>query len=109
MTAHVADATGAERDVQVKLNIRQRLAIVAPGLKAAAVGRSYSSKIAVRGGVAGFRWSIAGGTLPAGLKLEAKIGTIAGVPRTSGTFRISVRVRDSLGAVSTKTLVLSVH
>ena len=36
-------------------------------------------------------------------------GTIAGVPSSAGTFRVTLRVRDSLGAVSTKTLLLRVH
>jgi hypothetical protein len=109
VTAHVVDAAGAAKDVQVKLVIRPRLAIVAKSLRVAVAGTSYRAKIAVRGGASGLRWSLAKGVLPAGLKLGATTGTISGVPRSSGTFRISIRVRDSLGAVSTKTLVLSVR
>src|SRR6185295_9621958 len=46
--------------------------------------------------------------LPRGLKLGATTGTITGVPASAGTFRITVRVRDARGAVSTETLVLRV-
>jgi hypothetical protein len=109
VTAHVADAAGAGRDVQARLVIRPRLAIAAKGLPAAAAGKSYRAKIAVRGGVSGMRWSVVRGVLPVGLKLGSGTGTIAGVPRNLGRFRISVRVRDSLGAGSTKALVLNVR
>jgi hypothetical protein len=107
--AHVVDAAGAGANVKVRLVIRPRLTIVAKGLRAAVAGSSYRAEIAVRGGASGLRWSLVGGALPVGLELGSTTGTIAGVPRSSGTFRISVRVRDSLGAVSTKTLVLSVR
>jgi len=109
VTVHLVDAGGAAKDVQVPLAVRARLAIATKSLPAAAAGRKYSAKVALRGGVAGFRWSIASGVLPRGLNLVARTGTISGVPAAAGTFRIKVRVRDSLGAVSTKALTLRVR
>jgi hypothetical protein len=109
VTAHVVDSAGAAKDVQARLVIRPRLAIAAKGLPAAVAGKAYRAKVTVRGGASGVRWSLTKGALPAGLKLGSTTGTISGVPRSSGTFRVSVRVRDSLGAVSTKTLVLLVR
>ncbi len=106
LTAHLADASGAAIDVQVKLAVYPRLAIATKTLPAAATGHRYRAQLGVRGGVGGLRWS---GTLPAGLKLGSKNGTITGTPASAGTFRIQVRVRDALGAVSTKTLILGVH
>jgi large repetitive protein len=109
LTAHVVDANGASKDVAVRLVVRPRLAIVAKALASAAAGHAYSAKVAVRGGVAGLRWSIAGGSLPAGLRLGASTGRITGTPARAGTFRITLRVRDALGAVSKKTLSLRVR
>jgi hypothetical protein len=109
VTAHVADSAGAAKDVQVRLVIRPRLSIVSKALRVAVRGKAYRAKIAVRGGGSGLRWSLAKGVLPAGTKLGSTTGTIAGVPRSSGTFRISVRVRDSLGGVSIKKLALLVR
>jgi hypothetical protein len=105
LTAHVADATGAGTDVQVRLVVRTRLAIASSRLPAATAGRGYRAKIATRGGVAPLRWSASG--LPRGLRVTA--GTISGHTAAAGTFRVRVRVRDSLGAVSTKTLLLAVR
>ncbi|MFY9578373.1 MAG: Ig domain-containing protein [Gaiellaceae bacterium] len=109
ITVHLVDASGAAKDVQVPLAVRARLSITTKSLPGGAVGHKYNAKVPTRGGVAAFRWTIAGGALPRGLKLAAKTGTISGVPATAGTFRITLRVRDALGAVSTKALTLSVH
>jgi Putative Ig domain len=109
LVAHVVDASGAASDVQVKLAVRARLAIATKTLPAGSSGRAYRVKLAVRGGVGGLRWALSRGALPRGLKLAAQTGTIAGVPRSAGTFRITLRVRDALGAVSTKAVGLRVH
>ena len=106
-TARVVDASGTAKDTQVRLVVRQRLSITAKSLPAAAAGRAYRAKIASKGGVEGKRWTSS--ALPRGLKLGATTGSIAGVPASVGTFRITVRVRDALGAVSSTTLVLSVR
>ena len=109
MNLHLVDANGSEGNVQVKLDVRSKLAIAAKALPAATAGHAYRVKVTFRGGVPAVRWTIARGSLPAGLRLGAGTGTIAGVPRSAGTFRVTLRVRDSLGAVSTKTLLLSIH
>jgi hypothetical protein len=105
LTAHVVDATGAGTDVQVRLVVRPRLAIASTRLPAATAGAAYHTKVATRGGVAPLRWSASG--LPRGLRVTS--GTISGRTAATGTFRVKVRVRDSLGAVSTKTLLLAVR
>jgi putative Ig domain-containing protein len=104
-TVHLVDANGAAKDVSVRLVVRGRLAIATKALPAATAGRAYRAKLAVRGGVGPLSWS---GSLTRGLKLS-KTGTIAGTPTGRGAFRVRVAVRDSLGARSTKTLLLSVR
>jgi hypothetical protein len=105
--ARITDASGAVSTVQVRIVVRPRLAIASKALRAASSGRAYSAKVAYRGGVSPFRWSATG--LPSGLKINAKTGAIAGTPHGAGTFRVTVRVRDALGASSTKKLVLTVR
>jgi hypothetical protein len=104
---HLVDANGSDANVQLNLVVRAKLAIAAKVLRTGTVGRAYRLKVAVRGGVPTLRWSAK--ALPAGLKLASRTGTITGVPRSAGTFRVKVRVRDSLGAVSAKTLLLRIH
>jgi hypothetical protein len=106
LAAHLADASGASRDVQIRLAVHARLKIATSRLAAATAGHAYSAKIAVRGGVVRFRWTITG--LPRGLTFSARTRIISGTPATSGTFRVKLRVRDALGAVSTKVVTLRV-
>lgn len=107
--ATLTDASGASASVQVRLVVRPRLAISTRRLHTASKSRAYNAKIGVRGGVAGLRWTLAGGKLPSGLRLGGRTGTISGVPRAAGAFRFTVRARDSLGATSARTLVLTVR
>jgi hypothetical protein len=105
LTAHVTDATGTAKDVQVTLVVRPHVAIGTHALSGTA-GHALRVKLAARGGVAPLRWSA---RLPGALKLDAATGAISGVPAKAGAYRVTVRVRDSLGATAAKTLVLTVR
>ena len=108
LTARVTDAAGEMKETQVRLAVRPHLAVATRSLRAAVVGRRYRAAITSRGGVEGKRWSLRG-SLPRGLRLDGTTGTIAGTPRAPGTVRFTVVVRDALGAVSAKKLVLLVR
>jgi large repetitive protein len=105
LTVHLVDADGAAKDLTVRLVVRARLAIATKALRSGTAGHAYRAKLATRGGVAPLRWAA---SLPRGLKLS-RTGMIIGAPAAAGTFRVKVRVRDSLGATSTKTLLLRVR
>jgi large repetitive protein len=104
--AHLTDANGLTNDIQVRLVVRPRLAIATRRLPAATHGRPFRAQLTARGGVEGRRWGV---VLPRGLKLNAATGRISGAPSRAGTYRLKVRVRDALGAVSAKSLVLRVR
>ena len=77
-------------------------------MKPAKVASTYQLKLATLGGVQPVKWSVVSGTLPPGLKLSPTTGTISGTPRKSGSFRMTLAARDTLGAKSQKALVLRV-
>jgi large repetitive protein len=80
--------------------------ITTRSLPAAEIDHRYSHALAVSGGFVPLAFSVAAGTLPAGLTLSST-GTISGTPsRTSGTF--AVEVKDPYGDNSTATLSLAV-
>ncbi|MBM3673031.1 MAG: hypothetical protein FJW86_12750, partial [Actinobacteria bacterium] len=54
-----------------------------------------------------YTWSLAAGTLPAGLTLNSA-GTITGTPTTTGTANLTVRVTDAADATTTKALGITV-
>lgn len=61
------------------------------------VGQTYSAPFAARGGTGPYAWSLAGGTLPAGLTLTAS-GSIAGTPTAAGVSSgLQVRATDAAG------------
>ncbi len=72
----------------------------------AVVGYSYSATFAAVRGVEPFVWSVASGSLPAGLALSSA-GVLSGTPTTAGTVSFPVRAVDSEGTASEdKTLTL---
>jgi FtsP/CotA-like multicopper oxidase with cupredoxin domain len=65
---------------------------------------------AATGGVGAYTWSLASGSLPAGLTLSAA-GVLSGTPTATGTFNFTIRVTDSwtpVAASATKAFTLTV-
>jgi hypothetical protein len=107
LTVSASSGDGANASVDVALRIAARLVVGTRRLPAAHVGSSYSTRLTTRGGVAPVRWTLARGTLPAGLRLSTT-GKLAGKPMTSGSATIVVKATDRLGVAAIKRLVLTV-
>ena len=72
------------------------------------VGVPFSSPaLTVSGGTAPYTFSVATGTLPAGLTLNPSTGTISGTPSAAGTF--TIKVTDANGAVATGTCPYTIN
>jgi hypothetical protein len=104
----LTDANGLTQSLELPLNVAAQLALSTSTLRAAKVGRVFSTKLTVLGGVRPLKWRLLGGKLPAGVKLD-KTGKLTGTPRAAGTFRFRVVVTDALRAISSKPLVLKVQ
>jgi hypothetical protein len=100
-------AAGLTQDLLVKVNVAAHVAITTRKLKAATVGKKYLLKLKTTGGVKQFKWRSLG-KLPAGLKLDARTGAIAGTPTKAGKLTFSVRVTDGLRVSATQTLTITV-
>src|SRR4029078_5457209 len=64
------------------------------------VGTSYSQTLAAAGGTSTYTWSVALGSLPAGLNLSSS-GTLSGTPSAEGSFSFTIRATDSGGTQQT--------
>ncbi len=65
------------------------------------VATAYSATLAAGNGSPPYNtWAVVTGALPSGLNLDPGNGAISGIPLAPGTFRFSVTVKDSAGAVS---------
>ena len=104
----VTDTLGLTSTIDLNVSIAQQLTLTKRPLRAAKVGRIYSARLLAQGGVAPKQWRVLHGRLPAGLRLNTATGALTGTPTKAGTSRITVRVRDQLGAISTLTFVLKV-
>jgi hypothetical protein len=72
------------------------------------VGAAYSQTLKAVNGIAPYSWSIASGTLPAGLTLSSA-GVISGTPTAAGNpVSVTFKVTDSVGATATKVLSITV-
>jgi YVTN family beta-propeller protein len=71
-------------------------------------GADYTAAFEASGGTAPFHWSVATGTLPAGLSLDAATGTLRGRPSSTGDFGFTIEVTDSSGARARKTFQLTI-
>jgi hypothetical protein len=103
----VTDANGNSKATAVTFRVAPKLVISTKRVVSARVGTAYSFKLGTKGGAGSVRWAIVRGKLPAGLKLNARTGTIAGTARAAGTTRVTVRAIDAAGGSSSKTFVVS--
>ncbi|MBV9950600.1 MAG: PQQ-binding-like beta-propeller repeat protein [Acidimicrobiia bacterium] len=76
-------------------------------LKSGRVGSAYSEQLAATTGTAPYRWTVASGTLPAGLSLSTS-GAITGTPTAAGTPSVTFRVTDAKSATATRAINLAV-
>ncbi|MGC2638716.1 MAG: IPT/TIG domain-containing protein [Acidobacteriaceae bacterium] len=83
------------------------LAIVTSALPNATVGKTYAATVDATGGVAPYNWSVASGSLPAGLSLSSG-GTIAGAATKTGVAALDLRATDSKGATAEEAYSLDV-
>ena len=107
-TSTVTDAVGATASRNFSITIAATgPSITTTTLPNGAVGTAYSQALAVSGGTSPYTWSIFSGALPGGLTLSSA-GVLSGTPAAAGTFNITVRVTDALGATATQTFTLTV-
>ena len=84
------------------------LAITSTSMPNGNVGTVYSSTLIASGGTLPYSWTLASGSLPAGLSLSTN-GTVSGTPTSAGQFSFTVQVTDSSSPVqnATKTFAIT--
>jgi putative Ig domain-containing protein len=90
------------------LPVAAAVVVTTTSLPGATVGTSYSSSLAATGGTRSYVWSIASGTLPAGLTFSG--GKVSGTPTTGGSQTLVFRATDTAGRVAlSNPLTLTVY
>ncbi len=96
LTVQAVDRAFAQNLATQSLSIAvaTTIGITTHALPSGNVGSPYSAALTATGNTGAIGWSLAGGTLPAGLSLAAT-GRIGGRPTTLGTWTFTVRAVDS--------------
>ena len=68
----------------------------------------FGAAATAAGGTGTYTWSLASGTLPSGLALNATSGAIAGTPQRAGNFAFALTATDAEGRVATANGALTV-
>lgn len=66
------------------------------------INNPYSFTHNAAGGTTPYAWSVASGSLPAGLSIDSSTGLVTGTPTVAGTSYFSVKVEDASGSAATR-------
>jgi hypothetical protein len=111
-TARATDAQNPADTATRSLSIRVTAApvtITTTSLPDARRNRSYQRTLAATGGAPPYAWSLASGSLPPGLTLNAATGVVGGRPTSTGTWSFTVRATDGASPASSDTQQLSIR
>jgi hypothetical protein len=105
----VTDHAGAQDSARYPMVIadEKALELVTLQLPSATVGTAYAARLEAAGGIAPYRWTVAGAEA-AGLMVTSNTGELSGMPTARGTFDIQVMVTDQVRDAVTTTLTVSV-
>src|SRR5689334_10140281 len=85
------------------------LAITTTSLPDGVASKAYTFTLQASGGSGTKTWSVASGSLPQGLTLDAAAGTISGTPSGAGSSTVAFKVQDSSGSITSDSLGLFVN
>lgn len=85
--------------------ITASVAVTTATLPSGVQKRAYSATLSATNAIGAVRWSVAAGTLPQGLSLNASTGTISGTMKRPGTWEFTVAASDT---TTTGTRVLTI-
>jgi hypothetical protein len=110
-TAAIADSSNPAQTKSVPLTLviaATPLGITTSSLPSGTIGATYTNLLQATGGTAPYTWSIASGSLPAGLSLASATGIISGTPTTAGTFSFTATTADAGSPAQSKSVSLSI-
>jgi large repetitive protein len=107
LTFKVTDVHGRSTVHTLTLRIADKLRLVSVSMpRLGHVGQLYRARGLAEGGLGAHTWAVAGGRLPAGLRLDPKTGVIRGRPLRRGHYVLYLTTKDELGATRSRKLTI---
>jgi hypothetical protein len=106
-TITVTDANGFAKAIEFPLVVVGKVTIATTRVATLKIGRKFGARLVTTGGARPFKWQLLSGKLLTGIRFDAKEGRFVGTARKAGHSTVTVQVTDGLGAVATRTLVLT--
>lgn len=108
-TLQVAEQGGATTLRTFGMRVYAALSVITKSLRTGRVGRRYVADLNSKGGKGPYTWTLAAGTLPPGLALEAATGKITGTPSATANTNLTFQVTDALGVAVQKAFALVIE
>jgi Putative Ig domain len=94
-------AGGGAAQKTFTIAVREGVTASIQATKQAEQGVALALRPAFAGGLAPHTWSLASGSLPAGVTLDAATGALSGTPTQAGTYELALKVADRDGRSAT--------
>ncbi len=109
LVVRVSDAAGNVTLIGARtiITANRVFAIVTSDLPRGKKGEAYTAQLQAANGAPPYTWTLASGSLPAGLSLNAS-GLISGTPSVFGNFTVTVRATDSAGKQAAAAFTLTI-
>ncbi len=92
----------------VTIQSTPQLAIVTSSLSGTMINTAYQENLSASGGTPPYQWTISGGSLAPGIKLQATTGALGGTTNQSGEYSFTAKVTDAASNSATAVLTLAV-
>jgi len=96
---YVEDATGTRVKKSVRLHVLPAVQLPTPTLTTVVAGTGTQLTLGASGGAGVYTWSVASGSLPAGMHLSAD-GVLSGTPTGHEVARFTLQVTDATGSTA---------
>jgi hypothetical protein len=103
----VADSTQHATSL-VTIQSTPQLEIATSSLSGAMINTVYQENLSASGGTPPYQWTISGGSLAPGIKLQTTTGALGGTTTQSGEYSFTAKVTDAASSSATAVLTLSV-
>ena len=107
VTVTASSVANPTKSASLQISVSPFPQIPSQTLANGSVGTPYSQTIALSGGIPPFQWSlyrggnpVVGGSVPDGLKLNARTGMISGTPTDGGTWYFEAMVTDATTSIA---------